>query len=119
MKPATLAVMKTVHMTMMQAVRLTLILDNHQGNRKDLRMVRELRERIGVTDEQLVEWVKPLANGQSGATLDNAILTQPDIEVAMIAEEARRVMEILNTQTYVSRDLVWLDPLTKQLEALS
>lgn len=101
---------------MLQAVRVTMMLDSHTGQRKALRMVRELRERIGITDEMLAEMLKPTGGGFQ---INPDVLTRPGVEVAMIPEEARRVLEILDSETLVARDLVWVEPLAKQLEALA
>jgi len=107
--------MKHVTLTALQSIRLILMIDAHQGTRKDLRMLGELRARLGVSDDTLAHIVRPV---QGGAAIDNEIMTMPDVEISLVPEEARRLLEILNTQTLVVRDLVWAEPLAKQLEAI-
>ena len=107
--------MTKVTFTMMQALRLTMMLDSHQGQRKNLRMVRELREKIGLTDQKLQDMLTPLPGG-TGMAISPAVMTMDPVEVMMIPEEARKALEILDAETLTARDLIWAEPLAKELE---
>ena len=97
---------------MLQTVRLAMILDNAQGTRKELRVIHELRERMSLTDEDLQALLTPV---QNGAVISPRVTEMPGTDLAMTKEEARRVLELLDTQTLTSRDLAWAEPLAKSL----
>jgi len=46
-------------------------------------------------------------------------MTMQKSEIQMLPGDARGVLEILNGQTIVARDLIWLEPLAKQLEEMT
>lgn len=106
--------MKTIHLTMFQAVRLVLMLDAHTGQRKDLRIVRDVRMRVGISDARLAELVTPI---EGGLQLSPDIMNQPPIQLEIVPEEARRILEILDKQTMTVRDLEWAESLARQLTA--
>jgi hypothetical protein len=109
--------MKTIDLTALQALRLTLMIDNHQGQRRELRMLGELRRRIGFSDEEIAKLVTPIAGGGGASVIAATITNMPDRSLELVPEEARRVLDILNTQTLTVRDLTWTEPLVKALEA--
>jgi hypothetical protein len=104
--------MKTISLTMLQVIRLAVILDNHQGQRKDLRMLGDLRERLSLSDEKLNTYITPLPNGFK---ISEEVLKEPNIEIALVKEEARKLLEIIDVQTLTVRDLVWVEPLVDSL----
>lgn len=97
---------------MLQALRLAIMLDNHQGQRKDLRSLQDMRDRLGITDEAMQSLTKPVANG---LIISDDIKTMPPIEFPIVREEARKLLEILDQLSMVTRDLVWAEPLAKEL----
>ena len=107
--------MKTLTLTMLQAVRVALMLDNHQGQRKDLKIVSDIRERLGISDDDIQSLITPI---QGGFTISGAIRDMPDIEITLAPAEARKLLEILDSQTMSTRDLAWADPLAKNVENL-
>jgi hypothetical protein len=104
--------MKTIKLTMLQAIRLAIMLDNHQGQRKDLRSLQDMRERLGITDEDMLTYTKPVANG---LIISDDVKAMPPIEFGIVREEARKLLEVLDQQTLTVRDLVWAEPLAKEL----
>lgn len=105
--------MTTINLTMFQAVRLILILDAHTGQRKDLRIVRDVRSRIGISDDRLAELMTPF---EGGVKISPEIMNQPPTELPIVPEEARRILEILDKQTISVRDLEWAEVIARQLE---
>ena len=114
-KTEVVGTLKSVSLTGLQTIRLVMMLDQHQGQRKALRMVAELKERIGISDE---DWQKMLTPVENGFQISPDVLKRPEIEVPMIPEEARKCLEILDGQTLTARDLEWAEPLARQLEAI-
>jgi len=106
--------MKTLNLTMLTAVRLALMIDASQGNRKDLRTLGDVRRRLGISDETLQSVVKPVAGG---AVISDEVKTMPDIGLTLAPEEARRLLEVIDAQTFTVRDLEWVEPLVKDLAA--
>jgi hypothetical protein len=107
--------MKTIPLTLATAVRLSLIIDSFQGNRKDLRILGDVRRRIPINDEQLRSYVTPV---QGGAQISEKVNELPDVEIQLAPEEARRLMEILDQQTFTVRDLGWVEQLVKDLQSV-
>ena len=104
--------MKTLTLTMLQAVRIAIMLDNHQGQRRELRIVRDIRERLGLPDEKLAAVTTPV---QNGVAISAAVKDMDDIQIQLAPEEARKLLEILDSQTLTTRDLQWAEPLAKEL----
>jgi hypothetical protein len=107
--------MKTITLTALQVVRLAIILDNHQGQRKDLRMIGDIRERLNFSDDKLALWISPLPNGFK---ISEEALKEPDLQLQIVKEEARKLLEIINVQTLTVRDLAWVEPLANDLMAV-
>lgn len=101
---------------MLQAVRLAIIIDNHQGQRKELRMLGDLRERIAISDERLNGWVTPIPGGLRIS--EEIVKVEDTVELQLVKEEARKLLEIIDAQTLTVRDLAWVEPLVMNLSSV-
>ena len=101
---------------MMQAIRIAIMLDNHPGNRKDLRIVRDLRDRLDLSDEKIQRLTRPV---QGGVVIAEEVKEMPAFGIQVAPEEARKLLEILDGQTLLARDLQWVEPLAKSLSEIT
>lgn len=101
-------------------MRLHLFLSSHTGTRKDskTRTILGLTNRIGITNEQLERYVRPLPGGDGRVMLDLEGMAQMDaVEVPMTAEEARICAEFVNAAPVTIADIKsWADALGSKLE---
>jgi hypothetical protein len=104
--------MKTITLTMLQAVRLALMLDGAQGQRKDLGILQDIRRRLNLPEETLTKYVRPIPGGLAIA---EEVTLLPSFEMQIAPAEIRRLVEVIDAQTFIVRDLTWLDPLVEQL----
>ncbi len=112
--------MKTINLTLLQRVRLTIMLGQHTGSRKDTltRMIADLQERIGLTDAEMDPLVRPLGDGRLmiASTIDT-VSTQA---FAVTRSEAAALLAKVNSEQLTARDLrSWADDLAEQLEEVA
>jgi len=113
--------MKPITFTGAQRLRLTLILKDHVGTRKDAvtRLLSDVEERIGFSDEEMGNIVKPISEGR--VMIDEAALNNmPASEFLVTKSESRALLDKLNAAPLSTRDLrTWADPLATALESVA
>lgn len=114
--------MKTISLTFHQRVRLTLICKAATGTRKDttLRLLKDLRARLGLSNAELEKYVQALAPDRV-MIATGLIAEQPPLEgVAITATEARVLLEKLDAMSLTPDDLDdWADDLAQALTAVA
>ena len=108
--------MKPITLTMLQVVRIAIMLDGSQGQRKDLRVLQDIRKRLDINDEELALLVKPI---QGGFAISNEVQSMQPREIQLAPEEIRRLIEVLDAQTFTVRDMAWVDPMVAGLTSLA
>ncbi|HVW09926.1 MAG TPA: hypothetical protein VHC90_15160 [Bryobacteraceae bacterium] len=111
--------MKTITITFMQRVRLTLIMRSFVGTLGDVRtrVMRDLRSRIGISEEELPKFVR-FVSEDSLMLLPDAIASQDGGDFQLTPEEARQLRDLLRSVQLRVLDMTeWADKLDSILEA--
>lgn len=109
--------MKKLMLTTNQRLQLEALLGAQRGTTRDLWALFDLREKLKFSKEERMRYIRSLPDGR--ALLDEAALEAgPSIEIELEKEEARRLMEVLQTwPNFTVADLDWLRCVRDQLAA--
>lgn len=110
--------MKQISLTYMMALRLMLMLKAQTGTRQDtkIKMFRDVYRRIGLTQEQMDEVVRPAGDSHMMLNLQK-ISQMPPIEIQVTPTEASELSKLINEFSGTLDDLdIWLDALGSMLE---
>lgn len=105
--------LKTLTIPVRTAVFLTIRLQGYQAQREELRIVKDIIERLGISNS-MEKYIKPIDDTRSSISRD--IDDLPPIETTFSPSECRTIIKILNESTLTVQDLSWVDPLIEQLE---
>ena len=112
--------MKTITLTYVQRLRITLLIKAQTGTRKDttMRLLRDLRKRLGLSNDEINKYVRPL--GTDRMLLDMESLSQqPDEDFQLTTSEARTLLEKLDAATLGTDELDdWADELADLLKSV-